>query len=246
MTPKPSPAERIGPIARRKEWPNCRPRDAATLIIVDDSGKEPLVLMGRRSDKHVFMPGKFVFPGGRISSADSRLRTGDDLNPTVMRKLLVDMKGTESPNRARGIALTALRETFEETGLLIGKPQASAPPTRSPIWRQFHQQGVSPSLAGLRFIARAITPPRRARRYDTRFFCTSREAIAGSIGESDGELLDLHWLTLKDASALDLPPVTQFVLNDLQPYLEAGRLPPRNAPVPYYYARNGFYERRHI
>ena len=246
MTSKPGTAERIGPVTRRKEWPNCRPRDAATLIIVDDSEKKPLVLMGRRSDKHVFMPGKFVFPGGRISSADSRLRTRDDLDPTVMRKLLIDMKGNESPNRARGLALTALRETFEETGLLVGKPEASAPSTRSPIWRQFLQQGVSPSLAGLLFIARAITPPRRSRRYDTRFFCTTRQTIAGSIGTGDGELLDLHWLTLEDARSLDLPPVTQFVLDDLQPYLEAGRLPPKNAPVPYYYARDGYYERSHI
>ena len=50
-----------------------KPRDAATLIIVDSSSGEPKVLLGRRRMDMVFMPGRYVFPGGRVDPAD-RLR----------------------------------------------------------------------------------------------------------------------------------------------------------------------------
>jgi 8-oxo-dGTP pyrophosphatase MutT (NUDIX family) len=246
MTSQSNQANRLTQVSRRQDWPNSRPRDAATLIIVDTSESEPRVLMGRRHDAHVFLPGKFVFPGGRISPADSRLRTRDDLDPVVMRKLLFDMKGKPSPDRARGLALTAVRETFEETGLLIGRPRGQNSSTRSPLWRDFLGQGVTPSLAGMRFIARAITPPRRPRRFDTRFFFTTHEAIASSVEIENRELLDLHWLTFPKAQALDLPTITQVVLDELQSHLRGGRLPPKDAPVPYYYMRHGRFERQLI
>lgn len=246
MTSQSDHANRLNNVMRRQDWPNSRPRDAATLIIVDRRESEPRVLMGRRHDAHVFLPGKFVFPGGRISPADSRLRASDDLDPVVMRKLLVDMKGRGSRDRARALALTAVRETFEETGLLIGKPRGQNSSTRSPMWREFLDHGVIPSLAGLRFIARAITPPRRSRRFDTRFFCTNHEAIASCVETDSRELLDLHWLTFEKAQALDLPTITQVVLDQLQSHLRAGRLPPMDAPVPYYFMRHGQFERRLI
>ena len=66
------PAQRLTEATRRRDHPNLRPRDAATLIIVDASGKKPKVLMGRRHERHSFMPGKFVFPGGRVDPADVR------------------------------------------------------------------------------------------------------------------------------------------------------------------------------
>jgi len=246
MTSQNDQAERLNNAVRRQDWPNSRPRDAATLIIIDRREGEPRVLMGRRHDAHVFLPGKFVFPGGRISTSDSRLRAGDDLDPLVMRKLLVDMKGRPSRDRARGLALTAIRETFEETGLLIGKLRGENSSTRSPQWREFLDLGVIPSLAGLRFIARAITPPRRPRRFDTRFFCTTHEAIAGSVETDNRELLDLHWLTFSKAHALDLPTITQVILEELQSHLRAGQLPPKDAAVPYYFTRYGRIERRLI
>ena len=83
MTSQNDQAERLNNAVRRQDWPNSRPRDAATLIIIDRREGEPRVLMGRRHDAHVFLPGKFVFPGGRISTSDSRLRAGDDLDPSA-------------------------------------------------------------------------------------------------------------------------------------------------------------------
>ena len=64
-----------------------RPRDAATLIIVDREGPEPRVLMGRRHEGHKFMPGKFVFPGGRVEPEDRRMAAAGALDPYVEDKL---------------------------------------------------------------------------------------------------------------------------------------------------------------
>jgi len=51
-------------------FPNVMPKDAATLILLDCTGSEPKVLMGKRHDRHVFMPGAYVFPGGRVDPID--------------------------------------------------------------------------------------------------------------------------------------------------------------------------------
>ena len=53
--------------------PNIAPKDASTLILLDRSGAEPKVLMGKRHDRHVFMPGTFVFPGGRVDPIDRKM-----------------------------------------------------------------------------------------------------------------------------------------------------------------------------
>ena len=52
---------------------NLRPKDAATVLIIDRSSKTPRVLMGKRHASHKFMPGKFVFPGGRVDPGDRRM-----------------------------------------------------------------------------------------------------------------------------------------------------------------------------
>ena len=57
-----------------------KPRKAATLILIDRSGPEPKVLMGKRHAGHKFMPGKFVFPGGRVEPADRRMNIAGALD----------------------------------------------------------------------------------------------------------------------------------------------------------------------
>jgi 8-oxo-dGTP pyrophosphatase MutT (NUDIX family) len=138
-----------------------RPRDSATLILLDRHGKEILVLMGRRHKRHAFMPGRFVFPGGRTDPADGRVAVADDLHPLEERKLMAAATRATAA-RAKAIALSAVRETYEEAGLLIGRSQPFA--SRSPHWQGFVAHGIAPSLAGLRYVARAITPPGRVRR----------------------------------------------------------------------------------
>ena len=67
---EPDLAERLTKVERDQSHPNLKPRDAATLMIVDRSGATPRVLLGRRNANLKFMAGKFVFPGGRLDAAD--------------------------------------------------------------------------------------------------------------------------------------------------------------------------------
>ena len=99
-----------------------RPKDAATLILVDRTGPAPRILMGRRRASQVFLPNKFVFPGGRVDRCDRTMPALGDLPEIDRARLLHDMKGEPSDARARALGLTAIRETFEEAGLVVGTP----------------------------------------------------------------------------------------------------------------------------
>jgi len=221
-----------------------RPRDAATLIIVDQSSGETRVLLGRRRPDMVFMPGRYVFPGGRVDPSDRLVPVEDDLNPGDIKKLMVSMKGTPSPTRARALALAAVRETFEEAGLLIGTPtQETAPPKKVRTWQSFFAHGFRPALAQLKFLARAITPPGRPRRFDSRFFCVPAEAIVHRVPIEDGELSDLEWHSIAQARTLELPNITRVVLEDLSERIAAGALHSNDVAVPFYHRRNGVFRR---
>ncbi|MCA0276490.1 MAG: NUDIX hydrolase [Proteobacteria bacterium] len=210
-----------------------RPRDAATLILLDRSGNDVLVLMGRRHMKHAFMPGKFVFPGGRTDPADSRIRVADDLHPDEAAKLRAGI-GRVSAARARAIALSAIRETYEEAGLLIGRRGSFS--TSKADWQGFAEHGVEPALARLRFIARAVTPPGRVRRFDTRFLSAWRSDVAVELpqGGPTNELEELVWLPLDEAMAADIPAITQSVLGDLKQRLAVDPDLTPGAEVPFY------------
>lgn len=220
-----------------------KPRDAATLIIVDASTGEPRILMGKRRETQIFMPGKYVFPGGRVDKEDRLAPAADELRPVEAAKLLVDMKGTPSPARARALGLAAIRETFEEAGLVVGKSRAATPDTNIESWKDFLATGFAPSLAGLTFFARAVTPPGRPRRYDTRFFCVEAEHIAHKVDVLDGELSSLDWFTFEQMRALDLPSITRVVLEDLADRMKIGWSVSDDVPVPFYNNKNGTFRR---
>ena len=206
----------------------ARPRDAATLLIVRQDGSKPRVLMGRRAGGHDFMPGKWVFPGGRIDRSDFRAPYATDLRPEVLARL----EKSTPQNRARALALTAIRETFEEVGLLLAKPAAPRPGAGP--WREFLSHGAEPDLAALRFIAQAITPSYRPKRFNARFFMASAEALVSLDRRPDcGELDEIAWVDLEDALALDLPGITRFVIQELPHHLaDASR------PAPFTQFRN--------
>ena len=199
-----------------------RPRDAATLILT--RGEQNLeVLMGRRAAGHVFMASKWVFPGGRIDPSDFRAHAIGKLNHDTARRLEMEMPH----RRARALALTAIRETFEETGLILGKP-APAASVAGP-WREYRQAGAVPDLSALTYVARAITPPGRTRRFDARFFTAPIEALRDPDKiEGSGELDEIAWLPIEDAIKLDLPSITRFVLGEA---LERRQHPER--PLPF-------------
>jgi len=203
-----------------------RPRDAATLVLVRCDSDAPRVLMGCRHSKMAFMANKYVFPGGRIDPGDQRIAVTKDLRPPVMARAAQGI--TES--RARGLALAAIRETFEETGVLIGE-RGAPPRTRSRGWKKFFAHGIVPVLDGLELIARAITPPNRPRRFDARFFMADVGAVAHTLDAAHNEeLLQPSWLTLTEARALDLPGITRRVLEEVESRLADGPDPGRPAP----------------
>ena len=241
-----SGAEEAAPAAPKAAA--LRPRDAATLILVDSSGGLPRVLLGKRRLDMKFMPGKYVFPGGRVDRPDRTVESSDELGAAEVAKLLVDMKGGANPARARALALAAVRETYEEAGLIIGTPRSGEKAPGEPSWQRFFEQGFVPRLAPLRFFARAITPPGRPRRFDTRFFCVDTEAIVHRGTPPEDELSDLVWMGLEEARGLDLPPITRVILEDLGDRLSLGPLgaADADAPVPYYFHRNGTFKRELI
>jgi 8-oxo-dGTP pyrophosphatase MutT (NUDIX family) len=219
-------------------YPNLRPRDASTMIIIDRSGATAQVLLGRRHHGHKFMPGKFVFPGGRVEPLDRRMSSLSEVAPQVEQRLMRRMR-RPSRERARALVLAAIRETFEETGLLLGA-QSNAP-ICSPggPWDAFAQAAVSPDLAAVHFVARAVTPPGRSKRFDTRFFAIDAGAIAarvdGVVGP-DTELTELVWIPIGEASRLDMPAITSAMMTELAARIAAGFS--HDLPVPYYRMTN--------
>ncbi len=196
--------------------PSPRPRDAATLILVRRDQASPRVLMGRRAGTNVFMPDKYVFPGGRVDPQDGRAAACRELMPEVDAALRI-----LSRRLPRALALTAVRETFEETGLIVGKPSPAAQPAPAG-WEAFREMQIAADLSPLVLIGRAITPPYRPRRFDARFFMAEAEtALIDERPPVDGaELSDLQWVTLADAMKLDLPSVTRFMLDIIAQRLE--------------------------
>ncbi len=202
MSRRPAP-----PPVRASGEPLSRPRDAATLIIYRERTGGIEVLMGERHARHRFMPNRYVFPGGRIDPRDSRVRCAAPLAPATAAQL----ERRLSPARARATAVAAVRETFEETGLIIGGPDPAPdrPPPRG--WEGFFGAGFAPALDSISYIGRAVTPPIRPVRFNARFFIVAHDRVAGEVRGS-GELLGLAWFSVEEALTLELAQITRRVL----------------------------------
>lgn len=192
-----------------------RPKDAATLVLVRRDQNTPRILMGKRAGGHAFMPDKYVFPGGGVDRHDARALSASELAADTAQYLRV-----QSRRPARALAIAAIRETYEETGLMIARPgKASA---------TFADQPFAPHLQPLRFIARAITPPHRHKRFDARFFLAYAEDALWDDRTlpEEGELLGLAWLSLAEIADLDLPNITRFVLREIAQILDPAHADP--------------------
>lgn len=207
-------------------------RDAACLIVVDISGPEPTLLMGRRHADQVFLPDKWVFPGGRVEDDDRALADG----------FAGAFSPTDLAHEIKPFALAAVRELCEETGLIIGRKDPFT--NASTTWETFAATGHTPAPAHLLPLARAITPPGRVRRYDTWFFMANASAISGNLAMTDGELLDLGWFTFSKAGDLDLPHITRLVLDDVATLFQEARAFEQTADLlPYYYSHQSAFRR---
>jgi 8-oxo-dGTP pyrophosphatase MutT (NUDIX family) len=226
--------KRLTAAERERASANVRPKDAATLIIVDRSGAAPKVLLGKRHHAHKFMPGKFVFPGGRLEPNDRLMPSATQLNPFTEQYLMRNVR-RPSVARAKGLALAAIRETFEETGLILGAPLSNAGAAPEGPWADFAKAGFYPDLSSLHFVARAITPSRRPRRFDTRFFAVDASTIAHKVENvvhAEAELVELVWMPISEARSLDMPTITGVVLQELEARVAAGF--GHDLPVPFY------------
>ncbi|MEM7319292.1 MAG: NUDIX hydrolase [Pseudomonadota bacterium] len=202
-------------------------RDAATVIAVRDRLTEPKVLMGQRGSKAVFMPNKFVFPGGAVDADDGDVALAAPL-PALCAQRLREDSGKDVAN---ALAAAAIRELWEETGLVLGQAgQWSRPPP--PDWASFAGTGHVPDARALQFVFRAITPPGRPRRFDARFFLIDAKAISGDLddfGQASDELQHLQWIPLSDVRGYDLPFITEVVLAEISARL-SDMSPPSSVP----------------
>ena len=235
--------KRMNEVERDLTSPYVRPKDAATLILVDRTGPVPKVLLGKRHQRHKFMPGRYVFPGGRVEPVDRRMPVARPLDPHAQAHLMRRMQ-RPSAAKAQAFALAAIRETFEETGLLIGVRSDQVEKVPAGPWAGFGEAKVLPDLGVLHFIGRAITPPGRNRRFDARFFTTDASAIAHRIEGvtgPDAELTELVWMTLAEAKQLDMPAVTGVMMEELDSRIADGF--GHDLPVPFYSMPRGRFQR---
>ena len=210
-----------------------RPKDAATLVLCRDALRGPEVLMGRRPETAAFMPGVYVFPGGKVDPDDARARSASELRAEVLAQL----SRRCSPRRARALAMAAIRETFEETGLALGRLGADQGSEAPPAWQEFDRTGLAPALDRLDYLGRAITPPGLPRRFHARFFLADA-ADAHGAPRSNGELLDVGFVPLEQARLRPTANVTWFVLDELARTLAAPPSPGRPRLVFTYVKRH--------
>jgi 8-oxo-dGTP pyrophosphatase MutT (NUDIX family) len=148
------------------------------------------------------MPDVYVFPGGRVDAADHRVAAASALRPAVQKRLLT----SATAQRAHALAVAAVRETWEETGLAIGENRDGE---------------LRPALGRLDYIIRAITPPDMPIRFHARFFTAEIAASDGAV-HGNGELLDLAWRSVDECLKLPLADITEFILSHLDELVAGG------------------------
>ncbi len=206
-------------------------RPAATVILIrrGATGAPPAVLMGQRGAGAAFMPSKFVFPGGAVDPDDAAVPLAAPVAEPDAARLV---QGAD-PALAHALAVAAIRELWEETGLALGRPAAWPGPVPAD-WQGFAAAGLRPSAEALRYVFRAITPQGRPRRFDARFFLAEASALAGPDGDfsrASGELAHLQWVPIDRVRSFDLPFITEVVLAEVAALLAAGAPP---ASVPFF------------
>ena len=202
-------------------------RNAATVIVLRDRGTKPSILMGQRGAKAAFMPNKFVFPGGAVDPTDAEVPLVSDLAEPCFTRLADDAP----TNMQRALGAAAVRELWEETGLILGRP-GQWPHDPHPDWMTFAQMGFLPTAEPLQFVFRALTPPGRPRRFDARFFLVDAAHIQGDLDDfshASEELSHLQWIPLSEARSFDLPFITEVVLAEVESRLRSVE-PPSSVP----------------
>ncbi len=208
--------------------PKMAVRDAATVILLRDRESDPKILMGQRGAQAAFMPNKFVFPGGAVDPDDAHVPLAEPLpEPCKIR-----LSQETDPKLCDALVAAAVRELWEETGLILGTSgKWPCPPPAE--WESFANAGYRPTGAGLRFVFRAITPPGRPRRFDARFFLGDAAEIKGDPDDfthACDELSHLQWISLDKVRHFDLPFITEVVVAEIAALIRAGADFPETTP----------------
>ena len=184
----------------RAKPPIVRPRDAASLILLRGEGSDLELLAGRRPGHVRFMPGVWVFPGGAVDAEDN------------YPWQVVPAAESVTP-RLRRCARAALRETWEEVGVVVGRPAAASPgATRdASAEKAYAERGVVAAFDLLTYVGRAITPSTVFRRFNTRFFVAEGSHVFGDPVSTD-ELEDVGWHPIGRRELAPFRDVSQFML----------------------------------
>jgi 8-oxo-dGTP pyrophosphatase MutT (NUDIX family) len=184
------------------------PQPAATIVLVRDGAAAPEVLLLKRHRASGFVPGAWVFPGGRVDEED-----GD---PALVAMLDIARQAADAPRASYWLA--GIREVFEETGVLLARDAGGArcPDAQSDAhvaqWRESLMQGsaglldvlhalqVRPDASRMVYAAHWITPLAEPRRYDTRFFLAELPETC-AVSADEREMSDAVWVTA--AAAVD-------------------------------------------
>ncbi len=189
------------PASHAARPPIVRPRDAASLILLRGHGRDLELLAGRRPGHVRFMPGVYVFPGGAI-------------DPEDRREWRVETAADVLPSRLQHCARAALRETWEESAVLFGRPAAlpvEPNPAMTAIEATYAASGIAAAIDALTYIGRAITPTPVFRRFNTRFFLGDGDDVHGEPQSTD-ELEDVRWHPVGRQELAPFRDVTQFML----------------------------------
>ena len=208
------------------------PVPAATVILLRDSAVGVEVFLVQRQHRIQFMGGATVFPGGKLDPGDGapevRARVTGRMAEQAAQAL-----GEDDPDLALALHVAALRETLEESGVLLGHATGDADALRArlhekgavlgPLLAEF---GVTLDAGALVPLSRWVTPAVEKRRFDARFFLAAVPAGTQAAHDTH-ESIAGAWLTPHDALArharaeIDLPPPTLRTLELLAPFARA-------------------------
>lgn len=212
-------------------------RDASTVLLLSDFDDGVRVFMVKRHHRNVFMANAHVFVGGRVDAADHgeaiEVRTVGPACEALAARLGLP-RG--EARRGLGFYVAALREAFEECGLLVARDGEGRPLAEHPLLAQARaalnaqatefdrllvELDAYLDLGALRYLAHWITPPSEPKLYDTRFFVA--RAPRGQRASFDPkETTAGQWMRPRDvldaarADTILLAPPTLCVLEDLQ------------------------------
>ncbi len=154
------------------------------------------------------MPDVYVFPGGALERGDHAVASSLEFEPDFIDRVARH----RGMRRVRALASTAIRETWEETGILVGKEGSFEPRHSNPATAAFQEAGLVPTPGHLDYIVRAVTPTHYPIRFDTRFFLGDGEKTGGQLLETT-ELEEIGWHSLDHTlKHLKIMGVTKFVL----------------------------------